>query len=566
MLTPKRAVIAALTIVLSGLITSSVFGQQQTFYLDRAQLSGAPDDGFMVWRPQYMYNRTRFYGTTALGFSYNPLRADTVTRDPQVADDIENPVQGQFIQYFMIGTEVANRLGFGVSLPVAWYTIYGDNPTAQGVTFDAGDKIGLHDLRLDIRARVYESNNKKLRLGLGGAVFAPTGNSAGALAGDNATSGYFFGAGEIDFGKFFLAGNLGPHFRPSPRGIREVDNQYSVGIGNELRWAFGAYLPLRDKKIRLGLELWGTTGTEQVQGRSTFFAERNTDLEWLAQGRMTLDKKGQIYAMAGLGTRLLTSGYGAPDFRVLASIGYWFTVQETNPRTPGPKYKAPDVSDRESDRDGDGYPDDIDKCPDIPEDGKPPFPSDGCPVGADRDGDGIPDAQDACPDVPEDKDGVEDTDGCPEDDADGDGVPDAEDKCPTVPGPASKTAERNGCPSIKYEAGGDIQLLEPIQFETGKATIKPESYHILDEVVSLLKSHPELRVGVYGHTDSVGSDASNLILSKNRAAACMKYLIGHGIKASRLESEGFGESQPIDTNATPAGRARNRRTEFKVLD
>jgi len=185
----------------------------------------------------------------------------------------------------------------------------------------------------------------------------------------------------------------------------------------------------------------------------------------------------------------------------------------------------------------------------------------------DRDGDGIPDVEDACPDVPEDKDGIQDEDGCPEEDADSDKIPDTEDRCPTVPGPRNDIAERNGCPSLtRFEEGSEIQLLEPIQFDTGKATIKPVSFPILDEVVALMKARMDVKIAVHGHTDSVGSDASNLKLSKDRAASVMKYLVDHGISPERLQSEGFGETKPIESNDTAEGRLKNRRVEFKVVD
>ncbi len=564
----KRSLLIAPIIALGASIAGPAQAQQDLFYLDRAQLSGAPDDGYTVWRP-HLYERTRFYGFTALGFTLNPLRADTTCPDPAAVEDLDNPVQGQLIGYFIIGTEVANRLGFNVALPVSFYTWYGENPISPtgGEQFNAEDKVALHDLRADARVRLLESNNRKFRLGLGGAAFAAIGNSAGAVAGDNQPSAFVYGAFEYDFDDFFIAANLGPHFKPVDGISIGARPDYSVGIGDEIRYSVGGYIPMRNDKIRLGLELFGTTGLEEVNGNRTFLAERNTNLEWLLQGRLKLDKDGQWQTMGGIGTRLLTSGYGGPDLRVLLSLGYWFTIKDTKTSTPAPRYKiVPGAEDHEKDRDGDGYPDDIDKCPDIKEDKRPPFPTDGCPADADRDGDGIPDSQDACPEVPEDKDGVADSDGCPETDADSDGIPDGQDKCPTEKGSASKVAERNGCPSIRFDGDDEIQLLEPIQFETGKAIIKPESFHILDEVASLLKSRKDLRIGVHGHTDSVGSDASNLTLSKNRAASCVKYLVDHGIPNSRLESQGFGEGQPVDTNDTPAGRARNRRTEFKVLN
>ncbi|HEX3896609.1 MAG TPA: OmpA family protein [Rudaea sp.] len=92
-----------------------------------------------------------------------------------------------------------------------------------------------------------------------------------------------------------------------------------------------------------------------------------------------------------------------------------------------------------------------------------------------------------------------------------------------------------------------------------------ESVQILDEAVDTLKRYPNVRVEVDGHTDSVGSDAYNQRLSERRAKGVYDYLTQHGVDASRLDGpKGFGESQPIDTNDTAAGRQRNRRTELKV--
>src|SRR5205814_1486227 len=163
------------------------------------------------------------------------------------------------------------------------------------------------------------------------------------------------------------------------------------------------------------------------------------------------------------------------------------------------------------DTDGDGYPDDIDQCPTEKEDGKKPDPDDGCPAPKDRDGDGIPDDVDKCPSDPEDKDGIMDDDGCPEKDADGDGIPDTEDACPLVPGVKNKDPKKNGCKAESkiVITKSDIQLLEPIQFDTAKSTIKAVSFPILDEVVGVLKSHEDVRMGVYGLTDSRGAVQMN---------------------------------------------------------
>jgi outer membrane protein OmpA-like peptidoglycan-associated protein len=111
----------------------------------------------------------------------------------------------------------------------------------------------------------------------------------------------------------------------------------------------------------------------------------------------------------------------------------------------------------------------------------------------------------------------------------------------------------------------EIAILEPIEFEFGRAVIKPVSYPILDEVVKVMKSRTKMRIGVYGHTDDRGAMALNMRLSKDRARAVMNYLSNHGIATNRLESEGYGPNKPIADNGTDQGRARNRRVEFKIL-
>ena len=107
-------------------------------------------------------------------------------------------------------------------------------------------------------------------------------------------------------------------------------------------------------------------------------------------------------------------------------------------------------------------------------------------------------------------------------------------------------------------------VLRNVFFETGSAALLPTSTAELGRLVALLQETPALRIQISGHTDDVGDDASNQTLSENRAKAVYEYLIQNGIPAERLRYKGFGESKPIETNDTPEGRARNRRTEFVV--
>jgi outer membrane protein OmpA-like peptidoglycan-associated protein len=202
----------------------------------------------------------------------------------------------------------------------------------------------------------------------------------------------------------------------------------------------------------------------------------------------------------------------------------------------------------EDDRDHDGVPDKDDRCPDVA--GLATLQ--GCP---DRDGDGIADNVDACPDLA----GPAQFNGCP--DTDGDGIPDNLDRCPTVKGLASM----NGCPEVSEKTKKLFEkALTGIQFETGRSVIKKTSFPILDQVVDVMNENPSYDLEIHGHTDSQGDDAKNQVLSEERAAAVRTYLIGKGVAANRLQSFGHGETMPIADNKTAAGRAQNRRVEFKV--
>ncbi len=563
----RPLLLLALFLAATLLLQTNARAQSGYFYLDRAQLSNAPDDGFTVFRP-FVAKGKRFYGTAALGYTQNPLRADSVTDRAALQEAMDNPVQGQLIFYPTFGVQLAGRIGASITLPVSLINITGTDPQALGVGTGGTDDTtsAFHDLRLDLRVKSFELDNGNARFGGGFALFAPTGNSTG-FAGDDQTTGWLFGSAEFNVSDLLFAGTIGPHFRPD-RSIGGSNG--SLYLGTELRWAFGVYLPLREGKLRVGGELFGSTGLLSDAGpreENTIFGGRNTSLEWLAQARFLLDQDPQVYVNAGLGTRL-SIGYGAPDFRVLASIGKYFDLADTRPAAPSRKVKiiVSTPEDYDLDTDKDGYPDAVDKCPAVKEDKLPPAPSDGCPGNSDRDHDGIPDDVDACPDAAEDKDKVQDEDGCPEEDADSDGILDITDKCPLEPGPRSENAEKMGCPTLtKLSDTGEVQLLQPIEFETGKAVIKPSSLPILDEVVTLLKARPSLRVGIYGHTDNKGALALNTRLSKERALACKTYLVEKGIAEARLESDGYGPAKPIEDNATPEGRARNRRVEFKIL-
>ena len=113
--------------------------------------------------------------------------------------------------------------------------------------------------------------------------------------------------------------------------------------------------------------------------------------------------------------------------------------------------------------------------------------------------------------------------------------------------------------------GDSIVVRETIGFPHGKADIEPRSMDLLDAVAKIMNGTTAItRLTIEGHTDTTGDPANNQPLSEERALAVKKYLESKGVDPSRLESKGFGSSQPVDTNETEEGRAKNRRVEFKV--
>jgi outer membrane protein OmpA-like peptidoglycan-associated protein len=118
---------------------------------------------------------------------------------------------------------------------------------------------------------------------------------------------------------------------------------------------------------------------------------------------------------------------------------------------------------------------------------------------------------------------------------------------------------------IKVKVGKKV-VLNNILFETGKSVLTASSFAELDRLLGLLQDNPLMKIEISGHTDNTGSLALNLKLSGERAKAVTDYLVAKGIETTRLDYKGFGPQQPISENTTAAGRAKNRRVEFKILE
>jgi outer membrane protein OmpA-like peptidoglycan-associated protein len=210
-----------------------------------------------------------------------------------------------------------------------------------------------------------------------------------------------------------------------------------------------------------------------------------------------------------------------------------------------------------TDSDGDGVPDVDDACPEV----AGPVENRGCPLSGDRDRDQITDDIDRCPDVA----GPRENFGCPWPDRDRDGVADAEDRCPDEPGPK----ENSGCPrkqTLIVVRKDRIELKQQIHFSPNRDIILKGSFKVLRQVARAMKDAPGVVVRIEGHTDNVGKRNHNLKLSQRRAEAVKEFLVRQGVLRARMMAEGYGETRPIAPNTNSAGRAANRRVEFRIVE
>lgn len=191
-----------------------------------------------------------------------------------------------------------------------------------------------------------------------------------------------------------------------------------------------------------------------------------------------------------------------------------------------------------------------------------------CSVDSDRDG--VTDNADLCPGTvagtPVDLNGCAATASF---DSDGDGVPDDADNC--AGSVAGSAVDMSGCASgapmpAETAPGTTTVVLSTVRFAKNSADLTPEAVSLLDQAAVGLSGDSEIVVEIAGHTDSEGKSNYNLMLSLLRADKVRQYLVGKGISRYRLFVEGYGETKPVDTNASEAGRANNRRVDLDKLD
>ncbi len=560
--------------------------------LDRFEPAPVGDRMFGVPSPFVAGHLTPHAGLL-LDYAHNPL----VLRNAG-DENLGSIVSSQLFLHVNAAFALWNRVQLNVNVPIA---LVQAGESAGAFRSPSDTQIG--DVRAGLRVRLIGEYHDPFQVGLGGYVYFPTGPSDAFVG-----TGNVRGAAQLLLGgradRFVWSAAAGPQIQGTMAfgGVTQ-GTQINAGLG------FGVLLG-EERRFQIGPEAYSSFTVVSDTAANADELRRKANVEVLLGARYRVVSDVELGLAGGPG---LTAGIGTPDFRGVFMLAY--TPEQKPTRAP-------------SDRDGDGIPDDVDACPDVKGIASNDPKKNGCPPPADRDGDGIPDDVDACPDVkgiasndpnkngcPSDRDGdgiPDDVDACPDvsgigsddpkkngcpPDRDGDGIVDAQDACPDVkgardpdptkngcpdtdadgivdpvdacpkePGPPNQDPKKNGCPTVHVTAQ-EIVILEQVQFDTGKATIKMVSLPLIEKVATVFKQHAEiLKVEVQGHTDNVGRPQQNKTLSQARANAVMKALVERGIDKQRLVAKGYGQDLPIADNKTEAGRQENRRVQFKIID
>jgi outer membrane protein OmpA-like peptidoglycan-associated protein len=423
---------------------------------------------------------------------------------------------------------VVNRLELALLVPVVAYQagdlIPGTDPPA---------KHGLEAPRAGAKLRIVGDGRTGLGLGVAALVAVPVAGSAGGLVRESGVGveGRLF----VDYrgGAFSVAAGAG--YR-----ARRTTQLFDLALDDELTAAAAAGVALGRSTNAL-IEVAGATPAAHP-----FSARTTSPLEALLGIRQRLGMFS-LFAAGGPG---IGRGYGSPEVRVVAGLA-WSNQPPPEPPAPPPPWPPPPPP-----------PSPPAPPPEpAPAPAKPPAPP------ADSDGDGITDDVDKCPNEPEDKDGFEDQDGCPDPDNDKDGIPDASDKCPNEPETINNVDDDDGCPDKGLVRLGDKELetLTPIFFDTDRARVHHAFRPALDDIAAVIKAHPEIgRCAIEGHTDATGPKDWNQRLSQRRAEAVVAYLVSKGVDPARLAAIGQSQALPWGSNDTEKGRAANRRVIFHI--
>ena len=565
--------------------------------LNRFRPSETTADDFQLSRP---------VGLPHLGVSAQ-LHVD-YAHDPLVFEERLGDLDTELTS--IVSDQVNGTLGIAIGLSSRW-VIYAGLPVVLSMSgddtedllqpFPEADGAGLGDVYLGARLRLVGDEQDSFAAALQVTGTLPTSGDDQSYRGDSSFSLHPELLVSVrPTTSLRLVANAGARFRED---IAFEDTNYQRG--DELTFGLGAALSVWNSEEQPGSHLDLHAQGYAATDFDEFFGREETALE--AIGGLKYHHAAGAVAGVAAGPGL-NRGVGTPDLRVIAMLGYGQPEErdadkdglidklDACPAQPEDKDAFEDSDGcPDPDNDRDGILDVSDRCPMEPETVNQVDDTDGCPdeVG-DTDGDGLIDTQDQCAQEPEDKDGFQDEDGCPDVDNDGDRILDVDDKCINTPGvliaqgcpepdrdkdtvidrldncpDEPGTVENQGCKEAQQVRIGEgtLEILELVYFRTNSSIILSKSFPLLENVASVLNSHPEiLKIVVEGHTDARGRHASNVKLSQGRAESVVQFLVRQGkVDASRLTSKGYGPDRPVIADATTKEEhARNRRVEFKI--
>jgi len=527
-------------ILLIAFISTLGYGQQLPHYslymlneviINPAALSKEKDNKLtLMLRDQW----SSFEGApTTQSISYNHLNHDKYKKGISIVNDVTGPISNISATVsgsYSISIQDKNKIALGASATVMQYKI--DN-----------SQITLED----------------------DGVFDPT-----LFGGVDKANGSSFAIGAYYYNSDYFIGLSVPNIIGSPLNVS--NNSNANKLENHYYLNGGANINLANNNKIIPSFMIKKVGALPIQLDINLRGVYN-DFLWAGLSYRTSDA---LVALFGV-------DYGQ------SSLGYSYDITTSSMRIPSAgthsllysyRFKS-----KQRDRDGDGVLDEVDDCPKTPgllalngcpdkdkdgiKDSEDECPDEfglrinnGCP---DKDSDGIVDKKDECPEVP----GLPRFKGCP--DTDGDGLQDAFDDCPEVFGPPIN----HGCPKgpsisdtvfvIRNISDLD-SVFNNIEFEFNKAILTFKSQNLLDKAGKYLDYKSKLMIHLVGHTDNIGTDKSNVILSMNGVEVVRKYLVNRGILKSRIQISWKGESSPLNTEDSEVARAMNRRVELIILN
>jgi outer membrane protein OmpA-like peptidoglycan-associated protein len=436
------------------------------------------------------------------------------------------------------GLEVGlwHHLEAGVWVPVTFdtYSFTGQSLVPNAAGASTGYDLGAGDIRLFLKVNALKTEHLGLAF-LGAAAMASGDANAFRSDGWGGDLRVIF---DVNVRWLALAFNFGTRLH-GVAVARDSTGAHLLDIGTELTWA-AAFSAAVHAKVALALELAGSESVTPSVGDA-----RARTAEAMLSVRVK--PTPAFHFWIGLGRSLDPDSARADDVRLLGGFAWHPTGERVG---------------QAADKDGDGIPDDRDRCPNEPEDKDGWQDDDGCPD-PDNDGDGVPDVRDACPNDPEDKDGFQDEDGCPDVDNDGDGIPDNQDKCPYAAGPT----ETDGCPTTAQIKKGEpapapkpIGELPVIRFAHNSADLDGAGMQAVGKLVDFLGYHREIkRVRLEGHTSP--DEKNGDVLSFERAQQVLRALAQRGVDPGRVQPTGYGSRRPAGKRAED-----NRRVECIIVD